>query len=149
VGTAEEDVEPASPPASASSPSRRRGRNGNALANPTAAVAVAVVPNTPQRQPRALRAGLPFRLRLFVTGPYTPRNAAPASSSLPSAPGRPCVPALLEAWAKAAEKQEEGKERLGLVVCGPQGMAAEARHWAVGRRAGSAAVDLHEEVFHW
>ena len=161
VGTAaEDDTEAASSPQapSSSSPSRRRfGRNPPSPA--VVAVAVAVVPNSPQRQPRALRAGLPFRLRLQVTGPYTPTptsssSKAPAASLLPSAPGRPCVPAVLEQWAKAAKgvagRQQRpggGRERLGLVVCGPQGMTAEARRWAVGRRGG--AVDVHEEVFHW
>lgn len=135
------------------SPRRRRGRQQQ----PQEAVAVAVVPNSPQRQPQwALHAAantnsLPFRLRLFATGAFTPRTPRRAanktggergtdellSGALPSAPGRPCVPGVLDTWAA------EGG-RLGLVVCGPEGLGVEARHWAVRR-----GVDLHEEVFHW
>lgn len=149
-------------PSSPTTPSPRRRRTGRgqgqqpnqhqqaAATAPSSTVAVAVVPNSPQRQPRSLRAAsLPFRLRLFVTGAFTPRSEDGSGGvdkgllsvdALPAATGRPCVPGVLDAWAR------EGAERelLGLVVCGPEGLGVEARHWAVRK-----GVDLHEEVFHW
>ena len=148
-------------PSSPTTPSPRRRRTGRgqgqqpnqqqaAATAPSSTVAAAVVPNSPQRQPRSLRAAsLPFRLRLFVTGAFTPRSGDGSGGvdkgllsvdALPAATGRPCVPGVLDAWAR------EGAERelVGLVVCGPEGLGVEARHWAVRK-----GVDLHEEVFHW
>lgn len=83
----------------------------------------------------------------MVTGTYTPRSTDPALS-LPFIPGRPCLPALLDKWAGSGRRKKGGSERLGMVVCGPEGMVAEARHWAGGGGRG-AGVDVHEEVFHW
>ena len=83
-----------------------------------------------------------LRIQVFITRPKGTKEIHSPSATVQMVPGRPDVEAIVE----AEVRMQVGA--MGVVCCGPSGMADDVRR-AVRMRQGRGVIDFMEEGFVW